>query len=251
LWSLANGQALRLLETRPGQMSHLVFSPEGRILAADSPNGDPSVRLWDMSTGQALQSLAKDPERTVYDVTFSPDGQTLFGLDGSKVVLWDMATGQMSTLGEPAEDWHCLAMSPDGRWLAVSNDKGSIALWDLQTQQMIRAMATSRGEANVIAFSCDGKELISSGMSQVSRVWDIASGQLLRIIEGSYMASSPGGSLLVLGLGVPDRSRIVWDAVAAREVFRLPAACSVAFSPDGSRLALHREDGIVTLWGVQ
>ncbi|MBM4431488.1 MAG: WD40 repeat domain-containing protein, partial [Chloroflexi bacterium] len=249
LWSLADGQVLHLLETPPRYMQHLVFSPDGQKLAADSQNGFPYVRLWDMSTGQELQSLAKDPERAVYGLAFSPDGQTLFGLDGSSVVLWDMATGRMGTLGEPAEDLQGLATSPDGRWLAVSNDKGIITLWDLQTRQVIHAMATGRGGANVIAFSRDGKELISSGGAQGCRVWDTSNGQLLRAVEGSYMASSPDGSLWVLGR--PDRSSIVWDAVAAREVYRLPPASSVTFSPDGSRLALHCADGVVSLWGVQ
>lgn len=75
-----------------GRILSVMFAPDGKTLAAAS--GDPTVKLWDMATGQ-VRVVLEVHTSPVNAVAFAPDGKTLAsGRDDGMVKLWDATMGQ-------------------------------------------------------------------------------------------------------------------------------------------------------------
>jgi Novel STAND NTPase 1/WD domain, G-beta repeat len=75
-----------------GSVYNVALSPDGKRLASV---GDASVLLWDVPTGSRIARLEGAESDRPIEVTFSPDGKTVFAGDGQgRVRLWEAATGR-------------------------------------------------------------------------------------------------------------------------------------------------------------
>jgi len=220
------------LHEHVGPVRSVAFSPDGQRLASASVDG--RLMLWDTATQQRIGEPLTGHTAEVSSVAFSPDGQLLVsGSDDGTIRLWETATGQ--PLGPPLTGhtgWVLsVAFSPDGKTLASGSEDATIRLWEVATRQPLGQPLTGHADwVRAVAFSPDGKLLASGSCSQPLgllcqndevRLWDLASVQLL-------------GSLDDPAINHPHTS----------------AAKSVAFSPDGSKLAVGFGDGTISLWDV-
>ncbi|KUL46829.1 hypothetical protein ADL12_01775 [Streptomyces regalis] len=157
-----------------------------------------------------------------------------------------------------------LAFSPDGRALAVADtvsSRGSLRLrftvWDVRTHKVRTALTTSGAAdrpATALALGPGGRTLLavrspSDGDSSTTEIWDTDNhrrSRTVRGLAGEVLAARPDGALLVSSddqYADPRAGKVTGRALAdGREVTAL------AFSPDGSRLAVGDSTGHVTLW---
>jgi WD40 repeat protein len=106
-----------------------------------------------------------------------------------------------------------------------------------------------------VAFSLDGKLVVSGSYYKMVRLWDTVTGAVLQILKGhsnsvSSVAFSPDGKLVVSGSG--DKTVRLWDAATGTALQMLEGhssrVTSVAFSPDRKLVVSSSTDKTVRLW---
>jgi WD40 repeat protein len=275
LWSttdLARAGA-PLLQTG-GEVKALAFGPGGRALAAVTRDGRATV--WDVKA----RSLTTGPFRVdvsqALGVSFSADGTMLATAGSEGVRLWDAVTGAArGRLGEAsaADD---VAFSPtapvvalvrDG-WLAGDNPGGigtgeAVAeIWDVGRRSRIATLHVNAGAPDrdeglgqTLAFSPDGRLLVTAGDDPLVRIWEVGTGRLVRELEQNVggvlrLEFSPDSRLLAVS-GKPDAS--LWDVETGTQVGRLSGGSRRAMldlSPDGRLLLMTNGNGQGAVWDI-
>ena len=239
------------------------FSPDGHTLSwADGED----VVLWDWKRGVETEILRGHAAQPLGEV-FSPDGGILYtaGLDAA-AIIWDVAgdrrLGQpfSTNLSNPCEFEPAFEVSPDGRIAAIGTRDGRVDLINAQTLRPIRSFeAFERSPLRVgppgylpcptVAFSRSGDLLAVEGGVGGVGIWDVESGRrlgpLLRAQQTGWthdiLALAFGPNDLLAAADVEGTVRI-WDMARRELVYRplhLPGlVVGVAFSPDGSQLAI-------------
>src|ERR1700733_6230875 len=107
-------------------------------------------------------------------------------------IIWPLAPPR--TLTGHSGPVYSVAFSPDGRTLAAggpdttATNLGDVArsinLWDVASGNLIRTLSVYGSEVDTLAFSPDGRTLVSGGGDTSIKLWDVASGNLIRTLTG-------------------------------------------------------------------
>jgi hypothetical protein len=239
-----------------GAVELVTFAADGKTVVSVGE----TVRVWDAATGKELRPPGPIEARAA--VALSRDGGTVaVGMAGTAVVR-DVATGRvLRTLRVPGGAGLALALSPDGRTLAVHGTEGfepagevSVGLWDVPTGEGPRRVGDQEGAVTSLVFSPDGTKLAARAAGHV-RVWDVATGARLSEIPAAELAAlsfSPDGRLLAaadLANGVR-----VWEVGGGKEVGRFSGhrsrVLATTFAPAGTTLVSAAADGTFRLWDL-
>ena len=172
LWNLRNQAEIATLR-RDNYVRALDFSSDGRFLAAGDQGGPRNVKVWDVSTRQAVASMQAD-SKAVYSVVFSPDDRLLAsaGYDGI-IKLWTVSDWNLQgTLHSPGGTVYSLDIAPDGKALASTGHE-SVSLWAVESGEKIASLSLGSGWVRAVAFSNDGNQLASGGDDGTLRIRNI------------------------------------------------------------------------------
>jgi WD40 repeat protein len=209
LWDVAQGRLrARPDGVIPDEVRVMAFLGGGRLLAVVTrdPRGTRTVRVWDLGTGAARPPLR-------------------YAVAGFGFVM----------------------TSPDGRFFAVREPDGRITLRDAMSGGILRTVAADLPDASALAVSSDGGSLAAAARDRIL-AWDLTGAPAPRVYpddepppdrlvfspDGSTLAAVRGGWQVSIRDLATGRSRVLAALGPARA-----GAFNLAFSPDGSRLALH------------
>lgn len=268
--SAGNGISLRRLDrpdTPPvvlpgGFIYKVAYSPDGKLLASAGVTSA-YLRLWDLAPSGRPLVLPGHPAR-VGSLTFSPDGAWLAsggGAGDGKIRLWRWTRLDAApiTVGGHEGNVNSLDFSADGKRLLSSSWNGnSIRLWDLDRSPPTSKALSMEGFSPWTAlFSPDGTSLTAAGMGGALgwKLADMDAKPQVLLPSSKWateIAFSPGGKTLAMA----NYSRITYlkdltrPESAASELIghEAPGTWSVAFSPDGKKLASGGRDATVRLW---
>jgi WD40 repeat protein len=260
LWSAFGGSRLLTLADAAGD--GMTFNPaEKRLLAVWSKR---SIQIWDTASGQKVDEWRRGgSDSPPVALAFSPlptSRLLAVAREDGWLELWDAASAEKAAswkiepprngYGNPEPAFKALAFSPDGRWLAVSSERGwnetQILLFEPSASLLSpRFTLQSKEQAHALAFSPDSRLLYAIGnFSNNITAWDVET-------QTIAAAWTPGaGSLLNLTvrggtLAVVSESGLVtaWDnpPSGVRQEIQLSYAWGrlLALSPDGKQALIQ------------
>ncbi len=285
VWRVGTGEPVTVLSGHGNFLTDVAFSPDGTQVVTASR--DRTARTWKAETGAALATFTGDSEE-VTSARFTMSGQQVVtaSLDGT-ARTWDAvvqpALHLVADLGAPVTRLDFVSAGaalvatagrlryrielPDGpsRQVGVApappnvirGPGGQRAVIDGSTATITLADGSAirltghRDRITSLAFSDDGKRVVTASADHDSRIWDTSTGQQLQVLRGHFAIVSgarfsPDGRWVVTaGPGTAG----LWSAESGHLVYFLQGhegkLLSVAFAPGGQRLATGGEDGTV------
>ena len=259
IWDVASRRELRTLTGHTDHVLSIRFSSDGSLLA--SLGYDKTVRVWDVMSGIERATINVE-NGTFTAIAFAADGKSVLTANGTDsggggdplIRFWDVATGKASRTLDPGEVMSAIAVSPDGKTLALGALSGTVKLWDLGANRERASLPGHTDEVQSVAFSTDGKMLASGAKDETARLWDLASGKPLQILKHrgivNAVAFSPDGKTLATGCW--DSAIHLWDVSKGTETRALRGhkdiVWDVAFAPDGQTIASSSSDKSLKMW---
>lgn len=208
--------------------------------------------------GQSVRLPLKGHTASVKSIVVSPKGNTLYssGSDG-KVLAWNLndAVPAPKVIINNLLGNLCLAISPNGRILAVGADNGIIQMIDLNYPDVAPIQKKAhQGTVYALAFSKDGQQLYSSGSDKSILLWDISLESNSQIFKGTtsirVLSLSPDGHFLA---GGSDDGRLLLWETKTNQLTMLSSEdsnpiYSVSFNNSGTVLASGDVKGVIKLW---
>ena len=260
LWDAATGRSVRSFEGHTDAVYALSFSPDGKRLATAS--GDQTAKVWNVANGATVSTFSKHHE-TVSAVAWSPDNQLIATGGWDRVLrIWEPDTGterlSVQATANPTEGAiQSIAWGPDGPRVALALAKPDevVLVLDASTGRTVWKLGGHTHWLSGVAWSRDGRFLVSSCFDKTCRVWDAATGALRATLSGhagfihAVSWNHDGTRLATAGA---EGTIKLWDPSDGAEVLTIPAhtgpTLSVAWSPDGASLASSGSDRRVRIW---
>lgn len=291
LWNAADGRAIGELKrdnTVPrvyayGPAQNVLFSPDGKLLAAAHGNG--GVVLWDVKTRKEVAEVGFDPvmlaspymarpapgyttvatmapvPQAVPSLAFSPDGSQLAVNKGTAALLFDVAkrapAGRFPPQGPGPQPVLALAYSPDGKTVAAALEDRTVSVREVASGEELLRLRGHGDRVTCLAFAADGTALLTGSADRTVKVWELPGGKERLTFKGHRewvyaVALAPDGK--TAASGGYDRKVILWDALtgAERATFtgHKGAVRALAFNGNGKTLASGGADRTVFLWDV-
>jgi len=183
LWQVGTWERVATLTGHTELVRSAFFSPDDQTVVSASE--DRSVRRWDVQTSAQLDEFLGHEEVVVF-ATFSPDGKLIAsaGFDGT-VRLWDAASGALRNRFASASRFNnIVAFSPDGTVLAAgsgdADNVNQVQFWQVATGAEAYPPLLHNGPVRGLAFSPDGKLLLTAGHGNPVQLWDLAQNRPIR-----------------------------------------------------------------------
>jgi WD40 repeat protein len=180
------------------------FDPTGRFVFGAAQ--DQTIGRWEIESKQAAKFAGHDG--WPLSLAFSPDGSTLLsgGSDGA-LIWWPAAAEETPAPARRVATGHgwvrSIAVSPDGSTVATCGNDRKVRLWSMVDGSWSMELPGHERPVYRVAFTPDGKTLLSADLKGVVVQWDIRPGKEARRFDASKLYAYNGGQQVDYG-GVRD-----------------------------------------------
>ena len=221
-WDVSTHTALEPpVKAMPLFVWSLACSPDGKTVVA---GGDAELVFWDLATRKQLGAPVRLQKDRIWALAFSPDGSLLASAGNDlEVSIWK--NGQhdriFKRVGTPVhgQDWELMpagvSFNAKGTMLATSTHGHSVTLWDVKDWRPIPPVLFGDTQSvSSVAFTPDGKVLVSGSADGDIRLWDVESHELIGVLGTlpeavNSITFEPGkGTLASIS---EDDSIVLWD----------------------------------------
>lgn len=212
LWDMPSGEPRFRSPAGASRAIWMAFAPDGKTylkLVWAWPGYD--VGRYHTDAAAPLETM-RGPRGHPYGIALAPDGQALAVATHLAVDVWDLAAKEIRMSLSQSSPVHAVAYAPDGRTLAVATRR-RVTLWDTTGGASRAALKGHDKLINSIAFTPDGRALLSGSNDGTVRVWDVASGRQSAAYDWQIgrvhvVAVAPDGMRAAAG---GDAAIVVWD----------------------------------------
>lgn len=189
----------------------------------------------------------------------SPDGKIYLISKGEEqtqyLQLWDISGKPISNpficqLENPT----AMAVSPNGKYVAVAEWRGAVRLWDATTGSEISSWTAHQSTVAALNFSYDSKMLVTAGVDQTIKIWEIPTCAHLATLYGHHnevwsVCFSKDGNFIASG-GKDSTAKIWLASTRTTDNTLTNAMIPLAFSRDSSKLLALGFDRQFQLWNL-
>ncbi|MBN1910277.1 MAG: PD40 domain-containing protein, partial [Pirellulales bacterium] len=183
------------------------FSPDGRtVFGWAAPGG--AVGQWDVASGRQLAGRVLEPEslKSLMETDpederpiegfFSEDARYVVAIDqmAGQLTVWETATGRRVWSLRTPQWLTSGCFSPDGAKLAVGRMSGLLQIWEPRPGRLLHSLEGPEGASIPQAFLQKGRILVSNHADGATRLWNVATGRLIKRIDRRLIVAwSPDG----------------------------------------------------------
>ncbi len=273
VWEYPGGATVLADDSPRTAVRSVALSPDGERLSTARADGTVTVRP--VAGGPPVLD-ARGHTKAATGVAFSPDGTALAscGEDGA-IHLWRPAEKAVPvwTKQHSSAPAHAVAFSPDGGAVASACGTllresgvygarpGVLAVWDAATGAIREQADAHLGVIYAVAFSRDGRRLVTGGEDRLVKVWRAETLKVERVLYGFTspvlaVAVGPDGARVAAAGGSgrapnPGGELRAWDLLPPRPTLEVKSQTyynTAAFSPDGRLVGGCGGEGVVRLW---
>jgi WD40 repeat protein len=237
----------------------MVLSLDGKKVASGSDDG--AVRLWDVDTGKVIAKLAGHDK--ISSVCWNRDGGRVVSgtLGDGTARVWGVESGKTVLAIETGfSSMASVIHSPDTTMIATggtSEEEEYLKIWDAKTGKLVANLKGHTAIVNRLAWTADGKTLISGSDDSSIRTWNTTTWQQISVLTGHTgwvygIAISPNGR--ILASASYDNTARLWNLENGQPIGS-PLQHDdwlncVSFSIDGKLLATGCADANAYAWDM-